>query len=131
MKIINFLSNLFVQKVYADDKGDIVLPFENPTLGKVLSFAIQTLFTVAGLAALLYLILGALSWVTSGGDKEKVDKAQHKIQAAVIGLIVIVAVVALAITLETVVFNKTICLGFTCEISFGELLKQNPDYPTQ
>lgn len=129
MKTCNFLSNLFIQKVYADTQGDIVLPFNNPTLGSVLSFAIRTLFTVAGLAALLYLILGALSWVTSGGDKEKVDKAQQKIQAAVIGLIVLVAVVALAITLETVVFNKTICLGFTCNISFGNLLQVNPNYP--
>lgn len=122
MKILGSLKNLFIKPVFAEE-GDIILPFKNPSLGSVLSFAIQTLFTFAGLAALLYLILGALSWVTSGGDKEKVDKAQHKIQAAVIGLIVLVAVIALAITLETVVFNKTVCLGFTCQIKFGSLLE--------
>ena len=127
MKILNFLKNLVIKSVYADTPvptgGMITLPFENPTLGEVLSFAIRTLFTVAGLAALLYLIMGALSWVTSGGDKEKVDKAQQKIQAAVIGLIVLVAVIALAITLEQVVFSGKVCLGFTCPVTFGTLLK--------
>ncbi|MDH7476013.1 MAG: hypothetical protein QHH09_00895 [Microgenomates group bacterium] len=128
MKILNWIKNLIIKPAIAQTTpnptgGMITLPFQNPTLGDVLSFAIRTLFTIAGLAALLYLVLGALSWVTSGGDKEKVDKAQHKIQAAVIGLIVLVAVVALAITLEQVVFSGKICLGFTCPVSFGTLLK--------
>lgn len=130
MKILTFLKNLVIKPVSAVDPtitgGSITLPFANPSLGDVLSFAIKTLFTIAGLAALLYLIMGALSWVTSGGDKEKVDKAQQKIQAAVIGLIVLVAVVALAITLEQVVFNESVCLGFTCPVQFGTLLKKAP-----
>lgn len=130
MKILDFLKNLIIKSVYADTPvptgGMINLPFENPTLGGVLSFAIRTLFTISGLAALLYLVMGALSWVTSGGDKEKVDKAQQKIQAAVIGLIVLVAVVALAITLEQVVFSGSVCLGFTCPVQFGTLLKKTP-----
>jgi hypothetical protein len=124
MKILSFLKNLIIKPVFAAGTTDdlIKLPFANPTLGGVLSFAIRTLFTVAGLAALLFLIMGALSWVTSGGDKEKVDKAQQKIQAAVIGLIVLVAVIALAVTLEKVVFGGTVCLGFTCDVTFGTLL---------
>jgi len=65
---------------------------------------------------LLFLILGAITWVTSAGEKEKVTKAQEKIQAAVVGLVILVAVLALVITLEQVVFKNSVCFGITCDI---------------
>lgn len=96
-----------------------------PSLADVLGFVIKTFFIIAGLAALLFLILGAFTWITSGGDKEKVSKAQEKIQAAVVGLIILVAVVAVIMTIEQVVFNKTVCLGLSCPISFPSLITPN------
>lgn len=49
---------------------------------------ITVLFVVAVLLALFFLIRAGISWVTSGGDKAKVDAARQMIVAAVIGLIV-------------------------------------------
>ncbi|PJC30483.1 hypothetical protein CO051_05465, partial [Candidatus Roizmanbacteria bacterium CG_4_9_14_0_2_um_filter_39_13] len=46
------------------DTGE--LGFKIPSLGDLLTFAIRAFFVIAGLAALFYLLLGALGWVTSG-----------------------------------------------------------------
>ncbi len=107
------------------------LPFFIPNLGEILTFAIRTFFAVAALVALVYLILGAFAWITSGGDKEAVKKAQDKITNALLGLIIIVVVLAVAITLEQVVFNKTICFGLTCPVTIPTLLKPNPNQVPQ
>lgn len=66
----------------------------NP-LGALLGTGINVFLIVAGIVALVYLLWGALDWITSEGDKEKVLKARQKIQNALIGLIVIFAALAL------------------------------------
>src|SRR4051812_17686428 len=68
------------------------LGFSIPSLSDVLTFAIRGFFILGGLAALVFLLLGAFSWITSGGEKERVHEAQQKIQAAILGLIMIVVV---------------------------------------
>lgn len=140
MNILNYLNNLVFRTVYADpppmptsaDNVQARLPFVLPSLTGILTFVIRFFFVIAALAALLFLILGAINWVTSAGEKEKVTKAQEKIQAAVVGLVVLVAVLALVITLETVVFKNSVCFGITCDIKtvVPELLKpQTPVIP--
>lgn len=96
--------------------------FTPPNIATMLSFVIRFFFVIAGLFALLYLLLGAFSWVTSGGNKENVEKAQQKIQAAIIGVILIVAVLAIVVTLEQAVFNKKICFGISCDIKIPSLV---------
>jgi|GEM_PF-1810136 len=101
----------------------VTLPFLIPSLAQILTFAIRLFFSIAAIVALLYLILGAFSWITSGGDKEGVKKAQEKIQAALIGLILIVGVLAIAVTLEQVVFREEVCFGLTCPVRIPSLLE--------
>lgn len=103
---------------------DKQLPFQIPTFADILTFIIRLFFVVAGIFALVYLLLGAFAWVTSGGGKESVEKARDKIQAALVGVILIVIVVAIVATLEKVVFNETLCFGLTCPVSIPELLKK-------
>lgn len=47
---------------------------------------------IGALALLLYLILGAFSWIISGGDKGKVEAARNKIVQALVGFVVLVFV---------------------------------------
>ena len=105
------------------------LGFKIPSLGDVLTFAIRAFFVVAGLMGLFYLLLGALSWITSGGDKDSVGAAQQKIQAAIIGMILIVAVLAIIWTLEQVIFNRRICLGLSCPLTLPGLIKATDSKP--
>lgn len=116
-----------VASVFAADPTIMVnenkIGFKIPTLGDILTFLIRFFFIIAGLAALLMLLLGALAWVTSGGNKENVDKARDKITSAVIGLVLIVAVLAVIVTLEQVVFGNNLCLGLSCPITIPSLLQ--------
>ena len=58
---------------------------------KFLSNFIGFLTTLAGIMFLIYFIFAGLSWVTSGGDKGKVEKAKDQLTQAAIGLVVIIA----------------------------------------
>jgi magnesium-transporting ATPase (P-type) len=64
-------------------------------LGNIISFGIQMFILIAGMFLLLYLLWGAFDWIISGGEKEKITKAQNKITNAVIGMILIIAVLTL------------------------------------
>lgn len=56
---------------------------------RIISNTLAFLTIIGGLAFLIYFLLGALSWVTAGGDQAKVDKAQKMMTSAAIGLIII------------------------------------------
>lgn len=60
-------------------------------LGDFISTIITTLTVFGGLAFVLYFSLGALSWITAGGDKGKVQTAQSQMTQGAIGLIAIIA----------------------------------------
>lgn len=110
----------------ASQNANVTTSFQIPSLPDMISFLIKMFFFIAGIAALLYLLMGAFAWVTSSGDKENVKKAQDKIQAAVIGLVIIVFVLAIMVTLEQFVFNKKFCLGISCPVNFASyVLLQN------
>ena len=64
-------------------------------LGKLIGSAVGVILILAALLAFVFLIMGGIQWITSGGDKAGVEAAQKKIQAAVIGLVIVFAVWAL------------------------------------
>ncbi|MEK7597132.1 MAG: hypothetical protein AAB441_00625 [Patescibacteria group bacterium] len=107
--------------------GDVPLPkvdlgFAIPQFNEVLTFIIRFFFIIAGLVALVFLLLGALSWITSGGNKESVDKAREKIQAAIVGLILIFVVLATVAVIENIFFPGDTGLGVTKQIVFPGLI---------
>ncbi len=105
------------------DTGKNGLNFAIPSFGDILTFLIRGFFAIAGVAALVYLLLGAFAWVTSGGNKENVEKAREKIIAAITGVILVVVVVAIVATLEQVVFQNRLCFGLTCAFTVPALLR--------
>lgn len=121
--------SFFVFKVLAavtPPAGVVTVPvaqpgFIIPSFSDVLTFLIRTIFIIGGLTALLYLLLGAFAWITSGGNKENVDKAREKIQAAIIGLILILVVLAVVALLENLL---SIGLGVTKPIQFFKLVQE-------
>ena len=74
--------------------------FKIESIGKLISSGIQFILIGAGLIAFVYLLLGGIQWITSGGDKAGVDAARQKILAAVIGLIIVFATWALIRVIE-------------------------------
>lgn len=67
-----------------------VLPGGSLNANQVITFVLWGLVAVGVIAALIWLILGAIRWITSGGDKGKVDAARGQIVAAIIGLVIII-----------------------------------------
>jgi len=87
-------------KVFADDTnpiGQISPPPGIGTFGDDVSTALAKLFEtgirlfiiVAGIVLIIYLLWGSFDWITSGGDKERLAKAQSKITNAAIGMVLI------------------------------------------
>lgn len=56
----------------------------------VIQASLNLLVLVGIIAALIFLIYGGILWVTSSGDKSKVERARHAIMYSIIGLIVII-----------------------------------------
>jgi len=119
-KLIAQLPGSNVGNVSSD--ATVKLGFTIPSFDSVLTFIIRFFFIVSGLVALLYLLLGALSWITSGGNKESVDKAREKIQAALVGLILIFVVLAIVAVVENILFPAGSGLGITKPIVFPKLI---------
>ena len=68
--------------------GVTVVP-PDTTIGQIVGFLVAFIIVIAFLAALLFIVIGAFQWITSGGDKQRVADARNHIIAAVIGLIII------------------------------------------
>jgi hypothetical protein len=68
--------------------------------GPVLSNIFSGIMVIGALMVLLYLVWGAISWITSGGDKAKVEHARGQITNAVIGIIVLASTLAIFMLLQ-------------------------------
>jgi len=53
----------------------------------IVSNIIQILIIVAIVLSVIFLIIGGIRWIMSGGDKAKVEQAKSAVTAAIVGLI--------------------------------------------
>lgn len=72
----------------------------NTDLGSFVSKSISAIILVAGLVTLLYLILGGVSWIMSGGDKGKLEEAKGRITNGIIGLAIVASAWAIYLLLD-------------------------------
>ncbi|MBP9781378.1 hypothetical protein KBC89_01865, partial [Candidatus Woesebacteria bacterium] len=56
---------------------------------------LSIVISIAFIMLLIYLIWGGFAWITSSGDKGKLDEARNRMSTAIIGIIVLSSVVAL------------------------------------
>ena len=82
---------MFVEKVLAQASLDIKQSgnVKITDIGKLISAGVGTVLIIAALLAFLYLILGGIKWITSGGDKAGMEEARNKITHAIVGLIIV------------------------------------------
>lgn len=90
-------------------------------LSRILTLGIRGFFITAGIVALVFLFWGAFDWISSGGEKEKLSKAQQRIFNAVIGFTVLFIILGIVWFLENVVFGGKFCFGLTCSIKIPTL----------
>ncbi len=68
---------------------------------------LQLVLGLLALIAVIMVIIGGFTWLTAGGNEEKVDKAKKIISAAVIGLIIVLLAWAVVIFVANTTANVT------------------------
>ena len=67
----------------------------NERFTDIIGTILDIVMVVGALMLLLYLLWGALSWITSAGDKTKTEEARNRMTSAIIGIIILSSAVAL------------------------------------
>ena len=75
-----------------------VTPF--PDLGALIGQVLVLIIILSSILLFIYLVIGGLQWLTSGGDKMAAQAARDKITAALTGLVIVLAAFALVRILE-------------------------------
>ena len=85
-------------------ENPIIAPrFKSPKPGEaktlfgesIVSGVIGIFLTIGVLIFFFQFLLGGISWITSGGDENKVKEARDKIQNALIGLVIVFSIFAI------------------------------------
>jgi len=108
VKKLNKIKNLLAGMVIAAEntidirpQGEEFSRLGELTIPNIVSGAIRLILVVAALVAFVFLIIGGIRWVTSGGDKEKTARAQQTLTAALVGLVIVFASWAIIKLIET------------------------------
>lgn len=87
-------------------------PIETPTgviqggdIGGIIGWIVLALTSVGIIAGLIFLILGAIKWITSGGDKEKLESARRTVIFSIIGLIIVIMSVVVMHFINNLLFG--------------------------
>lgn len=64
-------------------------PNDTSGFGDFISLILQFIMVLAFLMVFIFLIWGGIEWITSGGDKGKLETARNKMTQAIIGLLVL------------------------------------------
>lgn len=61
---------------------------------------VSAAMTIAAVLVFAFLVWGGIEWITSSGDKSKMEGARNKISNAVIGLVILAATTAVFMLLQ-------------------------------
>ncbi|GEM_PF-894669 len=103
ISLIIFLSLLFLVKVktaFAQNVDSVIGTIKPPDavakigfgadgLTNFISRAIELIYIVAGIIFVFMVIISALQWIMSGGDKEAIGNARNRLTYAIIGIVVL------------------------------------------
>lgn len=64
-------------------------------LAQLIANALKVVFSIAGVILLAMLLFGGIQWMTAGGDKEQLAKAQGRVTSALIGFLIFMSVFAI------------------------------------
>lgn len=84
----------------------------------VFSTAIGVLTVSAGIWFIIQILAGSFQWLTSGGDKDGVQKAQKRLTNAIMGLFVVIFSYAL-ITIVGTIFGINILSPIAALLGYG------------
>ncbi len=98
--MISLLLQQPVQINLTENAAAAELPGSSGTFGGFISGLLTAVMAIAALMLLLYLIWGAMDWITAAGDNSKIQKARDKITQGIIGMIVLSSTVAVFMMIQ-------------------------------
>ena len=99
--------------------GGIPTESSGTTISTVLGVGFSVLVGIGIIATLFYLIWGGIDWITSEGDKQKVNQARTKIGFAIIGLVIIFASFLIIQTITHIFLGSSL---LPCPVARGRAL---------
>ena len=66
------------------------------TISSLIVNILNTMLLVGAVMLIIAIIWSGLTWMTAGGDKEKVQRAQKRLTHAIIGFVILICVFAIA-----------------------------------
>ncbi|MBI4137361.1 hypothetical protein HY469_04830, partial [Candidatus Roizmanbacteria bacterium] len=84
------------------------------SINSLISGGVTLILIVAGLVAFVYLLLGGIKWITSGGDSGQVEAARNQVIHALIGIIVVLAAWGLIMLIQGA---TGACFGIGCTVT--------------
>jgi hypothetical protein len=99
------INQFLVRLVHAADSGLVDIGteatrnnfFGYTCIGHLVSNSVAAAFIFSGVAFFGFLVWGGVDWLVSGGDKAKVESAQKRISAALVGLAIVASSYAIYI----------------------------------
>lgn len=98
--------------------GSLISDTQNVNLVELINKGIAYAIIVAGFLSVVFIFIGGISFILSGGQEEKIKQAVSTIRYAIIGLIVTV----LAVIIVNAI-GKVIGIDTTEYINFAEIVK--------
>ncbi len=84
---------VIIPELGSGDQGNLALAI-------LMARLFRTVLVMGGIALLLYLAWGGLSWITAGADKGKLENSKTRIQNALMGMAILAGTIAVAIFLQ-------------------------------
>jgi len=102
--------------------GSIIEAAQNYEILEIINKGLAYAIIVAGLLSVIFIFVGGISFILSGGQEEKIKQAVGTIRYAIIGLVVTVLAVVIVGTV-----GKAMGLNIIEYIDFGEIIQTITD----
>ena len=93
---------------YADD---VVEGGGGQVVANIISSLLSVALVVGAIALLLFLVWGAIEWITAGGDSGKIEKARTRITQSIVGILVLSSVIAIFMVVQNILGVSLINFG--------------------
>jgi len=102
--------------------GSIIEAAQNYDILEIINKGLAYAIIVAGLLSVVFIFIGGISFILSGGQEEKIKQAVGTIRYAIIGLVITVLAVVIVGTV-----GKAMGLNIIEYIDFGDIIQTITD----
>jgi uncharacterized membrane protein len=98
--------------------GSIVEAAQRYDIVEIINKGLAYAIIIAGLLSVVFIFIGGISFILSGGQEEKIKQAVSTIRYAIIGLVVVVLAIVIVSTV-----GKALGLDIIKYINFGDIIQ--------